>query len=46
MRQTNVCSNRVFVPGVHTSPQRSEMEEEEEKEKEEEEEEEKKMTRA
>ena len=25
MRQTKVCSNRVFVPGVHTSPQRSEM---------------------
>ena len=20
MRQTNVCSNRVFVPGVHASP--------------------------
>ena len=25
MRQTNVCSNRVFVPRVHASPQRSEM---------------------
>ena len=24
MRQTKVCSNRVFVPGVHTSPRRSE----------------------
>ena len=31
MRQTNVCSNRVLVPGVHTNPQRSEMEKEEEK---------------
>ena len=28
MRQTNVCSNRVFVPEVHASPQRSEMEKE------------------
>ena len=25
MRQTNVCSNRVFVPGVRASPRRSEM---------------------
>ena len=31
MRQTNVCSNRVFVPGVHASPRRSEMKKEEEK---------------
>ena len=31
MRQTNICSNRVFVPGVHASPRRSEMEKEEEK---------------
>ena len=29
MRQTNVCSNRVFVPGVHASPRRSEKKEEE-----------------
>ena len=36
MRQTNICSNRVFVPGVHASPRRSEMEEEEKEEKEEE----------
>ena len=41
MRQTNVYSNRVFVPGVHASPQRSEMDKKEEKEKEE-----KKTTRA
>ena len=33
MRQTNVCSNRVFVPGVHASPRRSEMDKEEEDEK-------------
>ena len=33
MRQTNVCSNRVFVPGVHASPQRSEMENKEEEDK-------------
>ena len=33
MRQTIVCSNRVFVPGVHASPRRSEMEKEEEEEK-------------
>ena len=33
MRQTKVCSNRVFVPGVHASPRRSEMEKEEEEEK-------------
>ena len=26
MRQTNICSNRVFVSGVHACPQRSEME--------------------
>ena len=39
MRQTKVCSNRVFVPGVHASPRRSEM-----NKKEEEEEEEKKKT--
>ena len=32
MRQTIVCSNRVFVSGVHASQQRSEMEEEEEDE--------------
>ena len=32
MRQTNVCSNRVFVFGVHASPQRSEMENNKEKE--------------
>ena len=32
MRQTNVCSNKVFVPGVHTSPRRSEMENKEEEE--------------
>ena len=38
MRQTNICSNRVFVPGVHASPRRSEMN----KEKKEEEEEKKK----
>ena len=35
MRQTKVCSNKVFVPGVHANLQRSEMEnkkkEEEEK---------------
>ena len=31
MRQTRVCSNRVFVQGVHASPQRSEMKKEEEK---------------
>ena len=36
MRQTNVCSNRVFVPGVHASPRRSEMKKKEEKEEEEE----------
>ena len=35
MRQTKVCSNRVFVPGVHASSQRSEMEKEEEEEEEE-----------
>ena len=29
-------TNRVFVPGVHASPRRSEMEEEEEEEKKEE----------
>ena len=34
MRQTNVCSNRVFVPGVHASPQRSEMDKKEKKEEE------------
>ena len=32
MRQTNVCSNRIFVPGVHASPQRFEMDKEKEKE--------------
>ena len=31
MRQTKVCSNIVFVPGVHASPQRSEMTKKEEK---------------
>ena len=35
MRQTKVCSNRVFVPGVHASPRRSEMDKEEEKKEEE-----------
>ena len=35
MRQTIVCLNKVFVLGVHTSPQRSEMEKEEKKEEEE-----------
>ena len=39
MRQTKVCSNRVFVSGVHASPPRSEMDKEEKKE-------EKKTTRA
>ena len=34
MRQTKVCSNRVFVLGVHACPRRSEMKKEE-KEKEE-----------
>ena len=34
MRQTSVCSNRVFVLGVHASPRRSEMEEEKEEEEE------------
>ena len=34
MRQTKVCSNRVFVPGVHASPRRSEMEKEEKQEEE------------
>ena len=34
MRQIKVCSNRVFVPRVHASPQRSEMEKEEEEEEE------------
>ena len=34
MRQTKVCSNRVFIPGVHTSPRRPEMEDKEEEEKE------------
>ena len=34
MRETNVCSNRVFVLGVHASPQRSEMEKEEEEKEE------------
>ena len=34
MRQTKVCSNRVFVPGVHASPQRSEMNKEKEEEEE------------
>ena len=43
MRQTKVCSNRVFVSGVHASPRKSEMKKEEE---EEEEEEEKKTTGA
>ena len=36
MRQTNICSNRVFVLGAHASPRRSEMEnkkKEEEKKK-------------
>ena len=33
MRQTKVCSNRVFVPGVHASPRRSEMEEKEKNKK-------------
>ena len=36
MRQTKLCSNRVFVPGVHTSPRGSEMEKEEEEKEEEE----------
>ena len=44
MRQTNVCSNRVFVQGVHASPRRSEMDKKEEEE--EEEEKEKKTTGA
>ena len=44
MRQTKVCSNRVFVPRVQASPRRSEMKKEEEEE--EEEEEEKKTTGA
>ena len=34
MRQTNVCSNRVFVPEVHASPQKSEVKKEEKEEKE------------
>ena len=42
MGQAKVCSNRVFVPGVHASTRRSEMD----KEKEKEEEEEKKMVHA
>ena len=29
MRQTKVCSNKVFVPRVHASPRRSKMEEKE-----------------
>ena len=45
MRQTNVCSNRVFVPGGHASPRRSEMKEKE-KDKEKEKEKEKKTKRA
>ena len=36
MRQTKVCSNRVFVLGVHASPRRSETDKEKEKEEEEE----------
>ena len=44
MRQTKVCSNRVFVLEVHASPRRSEMDKEKEKEEEEEEEEEEKKT--
>ena len=43
MRQTNICSNRVFVPGVRASPRRSEMNKDKEKE---DKEEEKKTTRA
>ena len=30
MRQTKVCSNRVFVPGVHASSRRSEIDKEKE----------------
>ena len=33
MRQTIVCSNRVFVPGVHACPRRSEMDKKKEEEK-------------
>ena len=33
MRQTIVCSNRVFVPGVHASPRRSEMNKDEDEKK-------------
>ena len=33
MRQTKVCSNRVFVQGVHASSRRSEMKEENEQKK-------------
>ena len=32
MRQTEVCSNRVFVLGVHASPRRSEMKKKKEEE--------------
>ena len=35
MKQTNVCLNRVFVPGVHASLRRYEMNKEEEEEEEE-----------
>ena len=34
MRRTKVCSNRVFVPGFHASPQKSEMRKEKEEEEE------------
>ena len=34
MRQTNVCSNRVFAPAVHASPQRYGMENNTKKEEE------------
>ena len=34
MRQTNVCSNRVFVLGFHASPRRSEMDKKEKEEEE------------
>ena len=30
MGQTNVCSNRVFVPWVHASPRKSEIDKEKE----------------
>ena len=33
MRQTKVCSNRVFVLGVHASPRRSELDKEEKEKK-------------